>query len=186
MTNKDGVLGLTESGINQVLENQWQRTQGAYRASNYTQMEANDKQFTSDLTDYVRGVMYTNTSHQYTGYSDETSVVRTMSKEQGEALIEALQNNGLSILQNEESLRAATGFNKELANAVLKDRTAVEELNSTLVKNINSNDALREATVQSYLITKKGDSGFNKLSGDDQSKVISAIADEYKNTDIEQ
>ena len=57
--NKDGALGFTTEGINQLLNDQWQAVQGAYRTNISAQLTANEKQLQSDMTDFGRTISYT-------------------------------------------------------------------------------------------------------------------------------
>lgn len=173
--------------------------QGAYRSNIAAQLNANQKQFKSDTTDFRRGISYTQNTTQFqqtnsnyqrnfsassggttqnpNGYTleREQTVSKIMTEDEANKLIDALRQHGLSILENDKTLIDATGFNKELAAALLKNRDAIIDLNTKLINLDTSTIAMRTQGVQSYLSSYNG-KNFNKLSAEDQSRVSTAIA----------
>ena len=186
VTNTNGVLGFTQEGINELLNQQWQVVQGAYRSNIAAQLNANQKQFKSDTTDFRRGISYTqkinpqfqqinsNNQRNFSTSSEETTS-RIMTEDEANKLIDALRQHGLSILENDKTLIDATGFNKELAAALLKNRDAIINFNTKLTNLDASDIVMKSQSAQSYLTVHGGDA-FNKLSAEDQARVSTAVA----------
>ena len=160
--------------------------QGAYRSNIAAQLNANQKQFKSDTTDFRRGISYTqkinpqfqqinsNNQRNFSTSSEETAS-RIMTEDEANKLIDALRQHGLSILENDKTLIDATGFNKELAAALLKNRDAIINLNTKLTNLDASDIVMKSQSAQSYLTVHGGDA-FNKLSAEDQARVSTAVA----------
>ena len=185
VTNTNGALGFTQEGVNELLNQQWQVVQGAYRTNISAQLNADQKQFKSDTTNFSRGITYTQKERQYvdtkayqvgqSGHYEEVDVTHSMSEGQAETLIEALRKNGLSILENNDTLMDATGFSKELTEALLKNKDEIVNLNTKLTNLDASSLVMRSQSAQSYLTVHGGDD-FNKLSAEDQARISTAIA----------
>ena len=185
VSNKDGVLSISSEGINRLLNEQWNIVQGAYRSSNAAQLNASQKQFKSNLTDFRRGIAYVEEQSvsaqdrrvdtgRFEDYGD-SGLATIMPEKQVYVLINALRQHGLQILENDKTLIQATGWSKELADAVLKNRDAVVELNSSLVNTDATVKNLEVANAQSYLSSAGGDA-YRRLSSEDQTRVAAAVA----------
>lgn len=98
-----------------------------------------------------------------------------MSKEEVNTLVTALRENGLEILKNSETLTNATGFNKELTNALIENKDSIVELNKKAIATDNAATVFRQQDVQSYLVSYGG-VNYNNLSEKDQLKITNAIA----------
>jgi len=98
-----------------------------------------------------------------------------MSEGEIDTLINALRENGISILENNETLTNATGFNKELVNALMENKDSVIELNKKITTTDNAAAVFRQQDVQSYLASYGG-ANYNNLSEVDQVKITNAIA----------
>ena len=192
VVSKDGALGITEQGINQLLQNQWNSVQSAYQSSNIGQMRANEASLNSAMTNFRRSIWYEkpNENRQstfenrsfenpYTGQSVTDSTTRTsMTDKELGALWNALEKDGLAILENEKTLQRATGINEELAKALLENRKALEDLNTQIVNNTNSNKLLEMSNAQSKISQRSQD--FNRLSSEDQTRVTRAFLPEIE------
>ena len=185
VVNEDGALGLTTEGVNRLLNDQWQAVQGAYRTNISAQLTADQKQLESDMTDFGRTIKYTqqervwvedrNDISRQQGNYEIQDVQKEMSKEEVNTLVTALRENGLEILKNSETLTNATGFNKELTNALIENKDSIVELNKKAITTDNAATVFRQQDVQSYLAAYGG-TNYNRLSEEDQIKITNAIA----------
>ena len=184
VVNKDGALGFTTEGINQLLNDQWKAVQGAYRTNISAQLTANEKQLQSDMTDFGRTISYTQQKRVWVedqdyltndGHYEMQNVQTSMTKEEMNTLVNALRENGIKILENNETLTNATGFNKELTNALMESKSSIIELNKKITTTDSAAAVFRQQDVQSYL-TAYGGANYNRLSEEDQTKITNAIA----------
>lgn len=184
VVNKDGALGFTTEGINQLLNDQWQAVQGAYRTNISAQLTANEKQLQSDMTDFGRTISYTQQRRVWVedqdyltndGHYEMQNVQTNMTKEEMNTLVNALRENGIKILENNETLTNATGFNKELTNALMENKSSIVELNKKITTTDSAAAVFRQQDVQSYLAAYGG-TNYNRLSEEDQTKITNAIA----------
>ena len=190
VTSQDGVLGLTQQGVNSLLQNQWNIVQSAYQASNYANVRSNNADLKLAKTNFQRSFTYQaqreigTTAQPFSSYnqnnpfSSQNSITKNITQEEINKLINALDKNGLSILENEETLKKATGFNDNLTKALIDNRSAVENLNTAVINNTNSNQVLQTSILQSKLSQQSG--GFNKLSSGDQERIVKALTPEVE------
>ena len=193
VSNTNGFLEISPEGINQLLDEQWQVVQGAYRSNIAAQMTADQKQLQSDITDFRREIGYTQKQRVWVEDQDyltnaghyETQDVRMeMSEDEANTLVNELRKNGLEILKNSETLTNATGFNKELINALMENKSSIVELNKKITTTDSAATVFHQQDVQSYLASRGG-VNYNNLSEADQSKITNAIAQSITNSDVD-
>ena len=194
VTSQDGVLGLTQQGVNSLLQSQWNTVQSAYQASNYANVRSNNADLKLAKTNFQRSFTYQTqgeigaTAQSFSSYNQNSpftsqapsnyNITKSITQEEINKLINALDKNGLSILENEETLKKATGFNDNLIKALIDNRSAVENLNTAVINNTNSNQVLQTSILQSKLSQQSG--GFNKLSSGDQERIVKALTPEVE------
>lgn len=197
--SENGVLTITPDAINNLLEDQFDTVQNAYRSYTSNEIRALEAEQKSRRTDFRRSITYTQnyenpasttferTSPTYNHFGNSNNNISqiesqrfsqslTMTEDQVDTLIDALNkdNNTMSIMGSEELLQNATGFSDDLVKALIDNRDIVEELNATEKQTNEQIKTLDLTGIQSYL-TSHSDS-YNNLSAGDQTRIAQAMS----------
>lgn len=183
ISNDNGLLEISKQGQDALLEAQTKKVQEAYRSSLMANAMSNEAANKSNITNYSREVRYFDPDQaQY----NENYTGSTLSSASTNKILDALNENGLSILENSDALAEAAGITKLEANAVLENKDALITLSDKVQANTESNLIYAQQLGQSMLEgTKYEGSKFeNQLSqlvGQQANDLyVDKYSDEYK------
>ena len=151
VSNTDGLLEISKEGQDALLEAQSQRTQAAYRSSLMGNITSNEAANRSAIHDY----------------RVESNAI--LSEESIDKVLDAIDTNGLSILENSDALIKATGITELEANAALETKDALIALSDTVQANTESNALYAQQIGQSIL---EGTKYENSQFGDQLSQLV--------------
>lgn len=160
ISNDNGLLEISKEGQNALLEAQAQKTQAAYRTSLMGSMASNEAENKSNITDYRRDTLY---------WDPEKASTFMLSEESTNKVLDALDENGLSILENSDALAEVADITKVEADAILENREALITLSDKVQANTESNALYAQQIGQSIL---EGTKYENSQFGDQLSQLV--------------
>lgn len=183
ITNNDGLLEISKKGQDALLEAQNEKVQEAYRSSIMAAANSNNKENASAVTDYSRSVYYYDPNQ---AMYNENYTGSQLSNEATSKVLIALEENGLSILENSKTLSEAADITETQAQAVLDNKEALLTLSDKVEANTQANTIYAQQLGQSLLENSKYagsryEEQLAQLVGQNANDLYSdKYADEYK------
>ena len=143
ISNTNGLLEISDEGQQKLLEAQNVKVQSAYRSSLMGNITSNNAQNKSDITDFARSTYY--------GDPYSESGMSQLSSDAVNKVLDALDENGNSILENSKILANAAGITEEQASAVLDNKKALLELSDNVQANTESSKIYAQQIGESLL-----------------------------------
>ena len=134
ISNNGGILEISSEGQQAILDAQNEKVQSVYRASMLAQSKANSAETKSLITDYQR-----ETGIYGTTMVDEDGNIIDISTED---IINTINEQGVGILENTETLSKAIGVGEYLAEMIINNKDATIQLAKQVQANIESNKVL--------------------------------------------
>ena len=169
VTNNDGVLEISDEGLQYLQDTQLDAVNQANMVAAQTQIKANNAQNKSDVTDTARSI-------GYVGY--DGSYYNATSSEINKA-VAAITDGGNAIFKDLDTFTAAMNeqgiSNSSLISALYNNQDKLEELTTAVNNNTEANSLLEENIASTYL---SDNSDYNNLSGSEQDAINKLVGND--------
>ena len=145
-TNSDGLMTISEDGLNLIKEKQRDSVNAAQRGVYTAQASANSAENRSLKTDTARSIKYMQTDSEGNTYTS------TVSQSMLDKVLTAMDKNGNAIFKSVDDLMEATGIeNRAVAEALYDNRESLLKLDTTIDANTKANTLLQQEMAKSFL-----------------------------------